>query len=172
MRSSHKSWCATVFALLLALQPLLAQFKPALPGYRYEFPRDYFNHPDYQTEWWYYTGNLQSSDGRKFGFELTFFREGVSRDPANASTWDVRDLYVAQFAVSDLDGRKFLHTEHINRSGPGIAGADRSLQKVWNGNCDLEGRQREIVSDGGSIYDKPDATIAEACGDSRPKRHQ
>ena len=134
MRSSRKSLCAVAFALLLALQPLLAQFKPALPGYRYEFPRDYFNHPDYQTEWWYYTGNLQSTDGRKFGFELTFFREGVSRDPANASTWDVRDLYVAHFAVSDLDGKKFLHTEHTNRSGPGIAGADRSLQKVWNGN--------------------------------------
>src|SRR5229473_967034 len=70
MRSSRKSLCAVAFALLLALQPLLAQFKPALPGYRYEFPRDYFNHADYQTEWWYYTGNLQSTDGRKFGFEL------------------------------------------------------------------------------------------------------
>ena len=134
MRSSRKSLCAVALALLLAPQPLLAQFRPALPGYRYEFPRDYFNHPDYQTEWWYYTGNLQSSDGREFGFELTFFREGVSRDPAKASTWDLQDLYVAHFAVSDLDGKKFLHTERSNRSGPGIAGADRSLHKIWNGN--------------------------------------
>jgi predicted secreted hydrolase len=123
-----------VVALFFALPPGLAQFKAARPGYHYEFPRDYFNHPDYQTEWWYYTGNLQTTDGRKFGFELTFFREGVNRDPAKVSAWDIRDLYLANFAVSDLDGKKFFHTERSNRSGPGIAGADASLQKVWNGN--------------------------------------
>ena len=33
------------------------------PGYQYQFPRDHFNHPDYQTEWWYYTGNLHTADG-------------------------------------------------------------------------------------------------------------
>src|SRR5260370_7011680 len=97
MRSSRKSLCAVAFALLFTLQPLLAQFKPALPGYRYEFPRDYFNHPDYRTEWWYYVGNLHSTDGRKFGFELTFFREGVRRDPANACTWTVPDPSVPTF---------------------------------------------------------------------------
>jgi predicted secreted hydrolase len=123
-----------MLALFFALQPELTQFKNALPGYHYEFPRDYFNHPEYQTEWWYYTGNLQSAEGHRFGFELTFFREGVSRQPATASPWDVRDLYLAHFAVSDLDGKKFLHTERSNRAGPGIAGADVALQKVWNGN--------------------------------------
>ena len=33
-------------------------YRAALPGYRYEFPRDHFNHPEFQTEWWYYTGNF------------------------------------------------------------------------------------------------------------------
>lgn len=134
MKTSCKSAAAALLALLFALQPVLAQFKPALPGYRYEFPRDYFNHPDFQTEWWYYTGNLQTADGRKFGFELTFFRQGVSRDPAESSTWDIRDVYLAHFALSDLDGKNFFHTERTNRAGPGIAGADASLGKVWNGN--------------------------------------
>jgi predicted secreted hydrolase len=123
-----------MLALFFALQPELTQFKTALPGYHYEFPRDYFNHPEYRTEWWYYTGNLQSADGHRLGFELTFFREGASRQPATASSWDVRDLYLAHFAVSDLDGKKFLHAERSNRAGPGIAGADAALQKVWNGN--------------------------------------
>jgi len=134
MRNSCLSWFVAVFALNFAPPPGFAQFKAALPGYHYEFPRDYFNHPDYQTEWWYYTGNLQSTDGRKFGFELTFFREGVNRDPSSASNWDVRDLYLAHFAVSDLDRKKFFHAERTNRAGPGIAGADQSLDKVWNGN--------------------------------------
>ena len=133
MRTS-KSAAAALLALLFALQPGMAQFKPALPGYRYEFPRDYFNHPDFQTEWWYYTGNLQTAEGRTFGFELTFFREGVTRDAAKNSKWDVRDVYLAHFAVSDLDGKKFFHAERTNRSGPGIAGADAALGKVWNGN--------------------------------------
>ena len=134
MKTSCKSAASALLALSFALQPGLAQFKPALPGYHYEFPRDYFNHPDSQTEWWYYTGNLRTAEGRKFGFELTFFREGVSRDAARNSTWDVRDIYLAHFALSDLDGKRFFHTERTNRAGPGISGADASLRKVWNGN--------------------------------------
>ena len=63
------------------------EYQLALPGYKYEFPRDYFNHEEYQTEWWYYTGNLRSADGHRFGFELTFFRQGMSpshrRGPVN-----------------------------------------------------------------------------------------
>lgn len=112
----------------------VAQFRPALPGYRFEFPRDYFNHPDYQTEWWYYTGNLESADGQKFGFELTFFRKGVGRDSAPKSAWEIEDIYLAHFALSDLSGKKFFHTERTNRAGPGIAGASAAPQKVWNGN--------------------------------------
>jgi predicted secreted hydrolase len=38
------------------------------------FPRDLGPHPAYQTEWWYYTGNLETAGGRQFGFQLTFFR--------------------------------------------------------------------------------------------------
>src|SRR5271156_314725 len=53
------------------------QFRQAEPGYRYQFPRDHFNHPDFATEWWYYTGSLTSSSGRPFGFELTFFRQAT-----------------------------------------------------------------------------------------------
>ena len=80
-------------AALFFLQPLAAQYRTALPGYRYEFPHDHFSHPDFQTEWWYYTGNLKSAEGHKFGFELTFFRQAVNRDPcrngrvSSAKTW-------------------------------------------------------------------------------------
>ena len=121
-------------ALLLSLQPSAAQYQSALPGYRYEFPRDHFNHPDFQTEWWYYTGNLTALDGHRFGFELTFFRQAVSRDPVSQSAWDIRDLFLAHLALSDLDGGVFFHTERTNRAGPGIAGVDQSALRIWNGN--------------------------------------
>ena len=109
------------------------QYQPALPGYHYEFPRDNFNHPDYQTEWWYYTGNLRAKDGHRFGFELTFFRQGVSRE-ANPSPWYIRDLYMAHLALSDISGGLYYATERINRAGPGIAGVDAESETIWNGN--------------------------------------
>jgi predicted secreted hydrolase len=124
-------------AALVLLQPLAAQYRSALPGYRYEFPRDHFNHQDFQTEWWYYTGNVKSADGHRFGFELTFFREGVSRDPAETGVWDVKDLYLAHLALSDLDGGKFYYEERSNRTGPGLAGASESEGRIWNGNWQI-----------------------------------
>ena len=135
MRTDLRTSLSLLFAFVFFNStPSFAQFRPAAPGYRYEFPRDYFNHPDYQTEWWYYTGNLQSPDGHRFGFELTFFRQGVNRDLTPPSAWDLRDMYLAHFALSDLDGKKFFYTERSNRAGPGLAGASAELGKVWNGN--------------------------------------
>jgi predicted secreted hydrolase len=121
---------ALAATLMLAIVP----FRPALPGYQFKFPRDYFNHPEYRTEWWYYTGNLHSPDGRRFGFELTFFRQGLDRDPETTNVWDAHQVWLAHLALSDIDGKRFLHTERLNRSGPGLAGADETQSRVWNGN--------------------------------------
>jgi predicted secreted hydrolase len=113
------------------------QYRVALPGYKYEFPKDNFNHPDFQTEWWYYTGNVTAANGQRFGFELTFFRQGVSRE-AGKSAWDVRDIYLAHLALSDLDGPRFYFQERANRAGPGIAGASEQEHRIWNGNWSSE----------------------------------
>jgi predicted secreted hydrolase len=107
----------------------------ALPGYRFEFPRDHVSHPDYETEWWYYTGNLRTADGHKYGFELTFFRRGShAAESASTSAWDAGQIYFAHLALSDLDGGSFYHTERWNRAGPGLAGADLASRRIWNGN--------------------------------------
>jgi predicted secreted hydrolase len=136
-----KNKLASFAALMLALQPTVqvaaAQYRIALPGYRYQFPRDYFDHADFQTEWWYYTGNVKSADGHRFGFELTFFRQGVNRDPAKTQPWDVRDLYLAHLALSDLDGHEFYHSERTSRSGPGLAGVTATDGRIWNGNWQI-----------------------------------
>lgn len=50
-----------------------ASFRSALPGYQYQFPRDFFSHADFRIEWWYYTGHLEDNTGRSFGYQLTFF---------------------------------------------------------------------------------------------------
>jgi predicted secreted hydrolase len=135
---NRSAFLASLAAALLLLSPLNAQYREALPGYRFEFPRDHFDHPDFQTEWWYYTGNLKSTNGRRYGFELTFFRQAVSRDSAPSSAWDARDLYLAHLAVSDLDSQHFYHAERTNRTGPGIAGVSQSAARIWNGNWQVQ----------------------------------
>lgn len=128
-----KSRLSILLLFLLAIGGRAADYKPALRGYRYEFPRDHFDHPEYQTEWWYYTGNVKTAQGHRFGFELTFFRQAVARD-ANTSTWHIQDLYMAHLALSDIGGHRFYHTERINRAGPGIAGINEQTHLIWNGN--------------------------------------
>jgi predicted secreted hydrolase len=140
-----KTRWAGVSALLFVAIATTAQFRTALPGYRYNFPRDHFNHPDFQTEWWYYTGNVKSADGHRFGFELTFFRLGVDRTSKTPSFWAVRDLYLAHLALSDLDGGKFFHVERANRAGPGIAGASEADRRIWNGNWEVTWRGDEQI---------------------------
>ena len=118
-----------------AADPEVGSYRRALPGYTFRFPRDYFDHPEFRTEWWYYTGNLRSPDGRRFGYELTFFRHGVDRANRQASTvWDVKDVWLAHFALSDLDAGRFHHAERMNRAGAGQAGVDGGRGLVWNGN--------------------------------------
>ena len=129
-----RSKAIAVLLLLMSTLPMPAQYQQAMSGYRYEFPRDHFDHPDYRTEWWYYTGNLKAADGHRFGFELTFFRQGVDRSSQQAGDWAVRDVYLAHLALSDIDGGHFYHTERLNRAGPGLAGASPEQQRVWNGN--------------------------------------
>jgi predicted secreted hydrolase len=119
-----------VLRLLLAIVWL-----QAVPGYKYQFPRDHFDHPGFRTEWWYYTGNVRAADGHRHGFELVFFRQGQRRGPSdNPSVWRVDDLYLAHLAWSDIDAGQFHFFKRLNRSGPGIAGIDAAAGRMWNGN--------------------------------------
>ncbi|MCU0226384.1 MAG: hypothetical protein MUF01_01985 [Bryobacterales bacterium] len=106
----------------------------ALPGYRYQFPRDHMAHPDFQTEWWYFTGNLRDQRDSDFGYELTFFRQARQVAPDARAAWQTGQLYLAHFALTDVAGGGFEHRERLNRPGPGLAGADASTGRVWNGN--------------------------------------
>ncbi len=128
---------AAALALLLAAAALLGPtdgggWKQATPDRPIVLPADQANHSDYKVEWWYYTGNLDAADGRRFGYQLTFFRVGVDREPATRSRWAVRDLFMAHFAISDIDSRTYRFAERLNRSGPGWAGAASGAYRVWN----------------------------------------
>ncbi len=105
----------------------------ALSPREFNFPEDHAAHDDYRIEWWYYTGNLAAEDGRRFGYQLTFFRTGLNKEPRNPSRWTVRDLYTAHFAVSDFGAKQHHCFQRNSRQGVGQAGAATDHYEVWNG---------------------------------------
>jgi predicted secreted hydrolase len=125
-----------IAALLLAAAafgaaPKAPPYRAAVPPYTFRFPRDHAAHPQYQTEWWYYTGHLEGG-GRHFGYELTFFQAGI--DPArraSKSAWALHTLYFAHFTVTDEDRKTFRFTENTSRSALGMAGSETGRYHVW-----------------------------------------
>src|SRR5262249_27413579 len=107
-------------------------WKIAEPSRTIVLPADHVSHPDYKLEWWYYTGNLDTREGRRFGYQLTFFRVGANRQPTSESRWAIRDLHMAHFAVSDLANRGFHPFDRLQREGTGWAGASTDRYHVWN----------------------------------------
>ncbi len=109
------------------------EFRVATEGYQYAFPRDHGAHEEFRTEWWYYTGQLTTKDGRPFGYQLTFFRRGMPRHQVRTlpSQWAPTQLYLGHFAVSDLSKGRFHYAEKISRAGLGKAGAAHDRLHVW-----------------------------------------
>jgi predicted secreted hydrolase len=96
------------------------------------FPADHGPHPQYKTEWWYYTGNLVSATGQKFGFQLTFFRSALSPDSVHStSDWAGNQLYMAHCAIADIGSDKFYAFERFSRGAAGLAGAEANPFRVW-----------------------------------------
>lgn len=99
---------------------------------KWSFPRDFGAHPAYRTEWWYFTGNLKDSAGKRYGYQFTFFRQGIrSQLPTPSNAWDIRDIYLGHFAVTDVSGGKFRAADRLSRAGPGLAGASLEGMHVW-----------------------------------------
>ncbi len=132
---SKRAWTrvAAIAALCVSVGVSAGAWKIAEPGRTIALPADHASHPDYKIEWWYYTGNVDTHDGRRFGFQVTFFRVGVDEHPASASRWALRDLHMAHFAVSDIAAAKFHVFDRLQREGAGWAGAATDRLAVWNG---------------------------------------
>jgi len=96
------------------------------------FPRDHGPHPDYRNEWWYFTGNLADAAGRRFGYQLTFFRRGLGgQTTTRTSRWATNQAYMGHFALTDVQPASFYHWERFSRAGAGLAGAETAPFHVW-----------------------------------------
>lgn len=130
-------------------------FMQALPGFKFSFPRDHASHDRFKTEWWYFTGHLSSTNGRKFGYELTFFRSALPDSEPGNGTWNLENVYLAHFALTDLNGKRFFFKELLNRKGLGLADARQDIPYVYN-----QGWSMEFIGDKIALRaDTPDYSI-------------
>ena len=123
------------------------------------FPADHGPHAEYRTEWWYYTGNVADDKGRRFGFQLTFFRSALQAPdrrrhwPDPASAWRTDQVYLAHAAVADITGGRHLQAEQMARPVLSMAGAYRDDSNVsihlhsWQAVITAEGHRLQAAAD-------------------------
>jgi len=129
---------ASVTALLGGEDP--GGFAQAKAPRAFRFPDDHGQHPEFRHEWWYFTGNLRGTGGRRFGYQLTFFRFALSPvPPARVSRWATNQAYMAHFAITDVQGNRFRHFERTGRGALGLAGATARPFRVWLDDWSAEG---------------------------------
>jgi predicted secreted hydrolase len=106
------------------------------PAWSWSFPRDHHAHPRHRNEWWYFTGTLAAAGdpGRRFGYQLTFFRIGIAPDPpALDSALATGQAVMVHAAVTDVASGRHLFSEVLWRAAPlyGGFGADGDPLLAW-----------------------------------------
>lgn len=106
-------------------------FARALAPIEFQFPKDHGPHEDFQTEWWYYTGNLQAENGERFGYQFTIFRRGLSPGKPSDTGLLTNQVYFSHFAITDVAAQTHRGIERFSRGAAGLAGASGEPFRVW-----------------------------------------
>lgn len=145
--------------------PIPAGTPGPVPGAKLTFPQDEAPHNSI-TEWWYYTGHLNTTDGGKYGFEYVIFQGIRANFPPG---------YVSHFAVTDLNKKSFKYDQRIvasqkevNFGGKngfalavgdwtmqGVAGTDRLKATMQDGSFGLDMTVKDtkgLVLHGGGLF--------------------
>lgn len=108
------------------------------------FPADHGPHPNYRTEWWYLTGNVESLDGSRFGYQMTIFRSATAPPDSPIASLDsdlaTRQYYMAHVALTDVSGNRYFSDEKFSRGAADIAGAWATPFRVWVENWRMDGQ--------------------------------
>lgn len=112
--------------------PDVTGFARAYEPRAFSLPADHGPHPDFQTEWWYYTGNLQTAAGEHFGYQFTIFRRAITPTaPNRLSNFAASQIYLGHFALTDVSSGQHTSTERFSRGAAGLAGASSEPFSVW-----------------------------------------
>jgi predicted secreted hydrolase len=123
-------------------------FARAIVPRELSFPADHGSHDEFRTEWWYFVGNLDASDGAHYGFELTFFRIALSPSaPVRGSAWGANQVWMANLAVTDVARGRFASAERFARGALGLAGANGNPFRVWVNDWSVQGSMDAQTAD-------------------------
>jgi predicted secreted hydrolase len=99
---------------------------------RFEFPADHGPHPEFRSEWWYLTVALSDASGAELGVQFTLFRQALRPEPvAPANPWQTTQIYLAHFAVTDVEANRHRAHERFARGHPSLAGVEAAPFKLW-----------------------------------------
>jgi predicted secreted hydrolase len=135
------------------------RFVRATEPREFVFPDDHGPHPDFQTEWWYFTGTLADESGGEYGYQLTFFRRALALEaPKLDSNWASSEFCMAHFTLSSAREQRFEARERFERNALGLAGATSKPWRVWLRDWHVEGELdggdvRLVARDGGLALD-------------------
>lgn len=117
------------------------------PGVQLQFPRDHGSHPDYQTEWWYVTGQVADDEGNAFGYQFTIFRFGIIPDKGNDDVnLTPHHILAGHMAIADINNQTFTKAERIRRAGAGFAETKETHMHAWIGDWEIQQNGQEVIT--------------------------
>jgi predicted secreted hydrolase len=109
------------------------RYADVVRDHKLTFPQDHGAHPDFRTEWWYVTGQVETSSGTPLGFQVTFFRSRTGVGEDSKSKFAPKQILFAHAAIADARHGKLRHDEKIARVGFGnhtkVGAMDIALNK-------------------------------------------
>jgi predicted secreted hydrolase len=136
---SAKWVLAVLLAALASLPPAFADgfaglgkeaagFEQPILGTPLVFPRDLGTHPNFRTEWWYLTANLEDATGAAYGVQWTLFRQ-ASAPGDERPDWANQTIWMGHAAVTTATEHVFAET--FARGGIGQAGVTAEPFRAW-----------------------------------------
>ncbi|PSW21557.1 carotenoid 1,2-hydratase [Photobacterium sanctipauli] len=114
-------------AIALMAAQVDEQFSQVEPGKILSFPRDHLSHPDFRTEWWYLTANLEAENGEVFGVQWTLFRSAASN--SSGKGWESPQRFMSHTVITSA--KQTWAAERFARGGIGQAGVRSRPFLAW-----------------------------------------
>ncbi|MFT5288790.1 MAG: putative secreted hydrolase [Planctomycetota bacterium] len=129
-------------------RPVSDDWERVTPNLELTFPKDHGAHPNFLIEWWYITGQVESATGRRFGFQFTVFRRGLSKQSLaeESSPLRARQVLAGHLAVTDVENGRTLFSERLRRASSALANAGEGDLNVTLEDWSLVRSEGDVLS--------------------------
>lgn len=97
----------------------------------FDFPTDHGPHPQFRSEWWYFTAVLDDAAGNAYGVQFTVFRQALAPHAESDNPWQTNQIYLGHLALTDVARATHREDQRLARGHPRLAGARADPFAVW-----------------------------------------